>query len=194
MGETMTARRMTTLLLPAIFLLTLLAVPRAEAQTQLWTQPSAGSTRTLADLKGGGAFGLGFSAGTRNGLTMKIWPTRAHGIIIDVGAPPFLGSLAIAAGYRGHFKPLVPPTNAIAAMPYIGGNFRLRVMFMPGSDPAALAEFGAGVPFGVSITVPQWPVELFVEAGPVVVFWKDVSGGVGVSLDVDGLAGARMYF
>ena len=190
----MSARRMMTLLLPAIFACALLETTAAQAQTQLWTQPTIQTTRTLADLKGGGSFGLGFSAGTRNGLTMKIWPTRGHGIVIDIGAPPFLGSLAIAAGYRGHFKPLSPPSNNIAALPYMGANFRIRVMFMPGSDPAALAEFGGGVPFGVSILVPQWPVELFVEAGPVFVFWKALEGGVGFSVDVDGIAGARIYF
>ena len=49
---------------------------------------------------------------------------------------------------------------------------------------------GAVIPFGVSIVWPQFPVELFVEAGPVLAFWK----GPGFGIDVDGIAGARIYF
>ncbi len=187
-------RRWTGLLLTTSLVAGLLAVATAaSAQTQLWGQPTTTTTTgdTLADLKGGGAFGLGFTAGSRNGLTMKIWPSRSHGIVIDVGAPTFLRSMAIAIGYRAHFKPLVPASRSIAALPYFGINFRTRLMFI---DPV-FAELGGGLLFGASVVVPDWPVELFVEAGPMFVFWKDPeSGDIGFGLDVDGLAGIRLYF
>ena len=187
----MNVRALWMLLIAGVFALNLLATQDATAQTQLWTQPTVQTTRTLADLKGGGAFGLGFTAGSRNGMTMKIWPARGHGIIIDIGAPPFPGSLALGFGYRGHFKPLSPPSNAIAALPFIGVNGRLRMMFTGGAKP--FVEAGPAVMFGVSVVVPQWPVELFFEAGPVFAFW-DAGSGVGFAVDVDGLAGARLYF
>lgn len=169
---------------------TLLAPVSAAAQSTLWVQPTTPTKKTIADIKGGGAFGLGFTAGSRSGMTMKIWPALGHGIVIDIGAPRFLNSLALALGYRGHFKPLMPPSNAIAAMPFIGVNFRTRMMFISGGDPPVFVELGAGLMAGVSMTVPQWPVEFFVEAGPVFAFWK----GPGFGIDVDGLAGARLYF
>ena len=164
--------------------------PPAVAQTQLWTTPTAPAQRTLADLKGGGAAGLGFSVGTRNGLTFKVWPAKGYGIVVEIGAPPYLNSLALSLGFRGHFKPLSPPSNALAALPYIGASFRARLMFTPGADPAVFAEMGVVIPVGVSIVWPQFPVELFVEAGPVLAFWK----GPGIGIDVDGVAGARIYF
>jgi hypothetical protein len=187
----MPLRHLSMLLLPGLLALSVLVPHGATAQTQLWTQPTVQTTRTLADLKGGGPFGLGFSAGSRNGMTMKIWAARAHAIVIDVGAPPFPGSLALGFGYRGHFKPLAPPSNAIAALPFIGINGRVRMMFTGGSTP--FVEAGPGVMFGVSVVVPQWPVELFFEAGPVFAFW-DAGDGVGFAIDVDGLAGARLFF
>ncbi len=168
----------------------LLAPTSAAAQSTLWVQPTAPAKKTIADVKGGGPFGIGFTAGSRSGMTMKIWPALGHGIVIDIGAPRFLNSLAFAIGYRGHLKPLMPPSNAIAAMPTIGANFRTRMMFLADSDPPVFVELGAGVVFGVSVTVPQWPVEFFFEAGPVFCFWQ----GPGFGIDVDGLGGARIYF
>jgi len=171
-------------------LITLFVAAPAAAQTQLWTQPTAPTKRTIQDLKGGGPAGLGFTVGTRNGMTFKIWPARGYGIVIDFGAPFHLNSMAISVGFRGHFKPLSPPSNSIAALPYIGASFRLRAMFLPGQTPPVFAEMGAVIPFGVSIVWPQFPVEIFVEAGPVLAFWS----GPGFGIDVDGVAGARIYF
>jgi len=167
---------------------TLLSAAPAAAQSTLWVQPTAPTKKTLADLKGGGPFGMGFTAGSRCGMTMKIWPALGHGIVIDIGAPRFLNSMALAIGYRGHLKPLVPPSNSIAGMFTIGINFRTRLMFITGQP--VFAELGAAPRFGVAVTVPQWPVEFFFEAGPVFAFWK----GPGFGIDVDGLGGARLYF
>ena len=185
----MRSRSLNLLLLSAILATSMLAAPAA-AQTQLWTQPTTPTVRTIGDLKGGGPLGMGFSVGTRNGMTLKIWPARGYGIVLELGAPPYLNSMALSLGFRGHFKPLSPPGNSVAALPYIGASFRLRMMFMPGQDPSVFAEMGAVIPFGVSIVWPQFPVELFVEAGPVLAFWK----GPGFGIDVDGIAGARIYF
>jgi hypothetical protein len=191
--ETRMTARATTLLLAAILACCLLGASVAQAQTQLWSQPTVSTKKTLADVKGGGPFGMGFTAGTRNGLTMKIWPALGHGIVIDFGAPPFLNSMAVAVGYRAHFKPQVAASNSLAGMFYLGFNFRTRLMFMPGMSPATFAEFGVGIPFGLSVTAPGWPIELFVEAGPVGTFWK-ASSGIGFGIDVDGIAGGRIYF
>lgn len=168
-----------------------IAVP-ASAQTQLWGQPTAApATNSLADLKGGGPVGLGFTAGTRNGMSLKIWPAKGHGIVIEFGAPTFLNSLAVGVGYRAHFKPLRPASGSIAALPYFGVNFRMRTMFL--SDAPTFVELGGGLLMGCSVVVPDWPVELFFEAGPVIAGWK-YQESTGMGVDVDGIAGARLYF
>lgn len=166
--------------------------------TQTWPPPELQTKPppvSLVQLKSGGPLGLGVNVGSRTGLTLKLWPARAHGIVLDVGATPFTNSIAFALSYQLHVKPIRGP-NGISAQFYIGAGFRTRLLFVTGPDPDdadetvtnVAAVLGARVPLGLTFLMAGFPVELFVEAAPAVDFWQ------AFGFDVEGLGGARVFF
>ncbi len=151
--------------------------------------PVRASTDLIA-LKAGGPVGVGVVAGTTNGVTLKVWPTAAHGIVLHIGAPPTLNSVALHLSYRLHFPAIVAPSPGPALFFQIGPAFRTRLVFQAGGT---YAELGGGIVVGASITVPQWPVELFAEVQPT--FAGSVSTpGTGLGFGLEGVAGVRIFF
>lgn len=145
----------------------------------------------LSTLKGGGPFGMGVSAGTINGLTLKIWPSRPHGIVLHLGAhPSVLNALVVGLGYRIHVKPLIIPGSPVALHFNLGPALRTRIVFFTNGT---FIELAGGVAFGVAATMNGVPGELFVEAVPS--FGGGISpAGVGLGFSVDGIVGIRLFF
>ena len=183
-----------------LMLSALLVAPAALAQEgeQSWP-PAASKTRPapvqLSELRSGGPFGLGLNIGSRTGLTLKLWPARAHGITLDVGATPFTNSVSLALGYTLHVPPLRGPVG-ISAQFYLGVGFRTRLLISVAPDPDEPEEdkvsvatvLGVRVPLGLSFLLQGFPVELFIEAAPAVDFWQ------AFGMDVEGIGGARVFF
>lgn len=143
----------------------------------------------LSELKGGGLVGLGVVGGTTNGVSVKVWPTRSHGFVLHIGAPPVLNSLGVHLSYRLHTPPIVAPGGP-AVLFQLGPAFRTRMVFQ---NTGVFAELGGGIVAGMSVTVPQWPVEFFAEVQPT--FAGSVSvPGTGLGLSVEGVGGVRIYF
>ena len=146
------------------------------------------AARTLAP-KGGGALGLGFVVGTINGLSLKVWPHKTHGFVLNLGVPNRLNSMAIGISYRVHPKPIRVPDSPVTLSVNFGPVGRARLIF----GTAVFAELAGGLAVGVSITVDDVPAEIFFEVAPL--FAGSVTPvGTGLGFDVDGLVGARFYF
>jgi hypothetical protein len=192
--------RTQSLILLVALLALLVAPATAVAQEQTWPPPPAEvkvkpPQVMLGELKSGGAFGVGMLLGSRTGLTLKIWPKRAHGITIDVGATPFSNSMSAAVGYGFHARPIRGPSG-ISAQFNVGVGFRMRMLFFQTVDPDDADKtiltvgtvLGARVPLGMTFLLQGFPVELFVEVAPAVDFWQ------AFGVDVEGIGGARVFF
>jgi len=139
--------------------------------------------------KGGGMLGLGFSIGTANGLSLKIWPAQMHGIVLTLGAPPRLNSLAVGLSYRIHPKSITLPGSKVSLHPNLGPAFRMRLFIY--SDGSYIDGLG-GLAIGLSATIADAPAEFFMDVVPGVTFGLNIPG-TGIGFDVAGRVGARLY-
>lgn len=144
----------------------------------------------LSTLKGGGAVGIGFVVGTINGLSLKIWPARAHSIVLHLGThPSVLNSLGVMLQYRVGVPPLLIPGSPVAMHFTLGPALRTRVVFF---SNGTYIELAGGLALGTSITVAKVPAEVFFEVVPS--FGGGVSpAGGGLGFGVDGIVGARFF-
>jgi hypothetical protein len=162
------------------------------------TGPEREPVRTdMQAYKSGGMFGLGFVVGTINGLSMKLWPRQAHGIVLNVGGAFLLNSLVVAASYRFHFRPIVVPESPVSMHLQLGPRFRTRISFQRANVdlgiPAATLEVGGSVVVGLSIVVRDVPAEVYLEVA---------TGAAGnlvpplssLGVDFGGGTGARFFF
>jgi hypothetical protein len=139
--------------------------------------------------KGGGALGLGFAVGTINGLSLKVWPHPVHGLVLHVGVPNLLNSVAASLSYRAHPKPILIPESPVSLHINLGPLVRVRAAFAA----AAYVELAGGLAVGVSITVDDVPAEIFFEVAPL--FAGSITAlGTGLGFGIDGVVGARFYF
>lgn len=162
--------------------------PAAQASRSSSYEAPPAADSTLAP-KGGGALGLGFVVGTINGLSLKVWPHKTHGFVLNLGVPNRLNSMAIGISYRVHPKPIRVPDSPVTLSVNFGPVGRARLIF----GTAVFAELAGGLAVGVSITVDDVPAEIFFEVAPL--FAGSVTPvGTGLGFDVDGLVGARFYF
>ena len=140
----------------------------------------------LSAYKSGGPFGIGFVVGTINGLSLKIWPAPAFGLVVEFGVPHVLNSMAVGLSGRFHFEPIRVPDSPVTIHVNLGPRFRTRMVF----GSTVYAELGGGVAAGASIVVRAVPVELYFDVAP---NFAAGIGGVGVGFDVDGLVGVRFF-
>jgi hypothetical protein len=143
-----------------------------------------------ASWKGGGAVGLGFLIGTDNGLSLKLWPSRMHGVHIHIAAPTRLNALSVGFAYQLHLASIGIPGSKVHLHPSIGPSFRLRAFIY---ENGAYVDGQVGASIGMSITVSQVPAEIFFEVIPGFAFGINIPG-VGLGFDVGGHVGARFYF
>ncbi len=126
--------------------------------------------------KSNGTFGLGVIVGEPTGLTAKAWLDNIHAV--DFGLAWSLNekqSFHLRVDYLWHFRDVFPDKNATL---YVGVGGRLRVI--ENQD----TKLGVTIPLGFNYEIPRSPVELFVEAVPIVDLTPssefDMNGGVGV--------------
>lgn len=153
------------------------------------TYSAAPVATSFSGYRSGSPVGLGFTAGTLNGFSLKIWPDQAHGIVFNVGVPNLLNSLGLNVGYRFHMPKITVPGTPAHWHLYVGGAFRARMVFF---NNGTYVEIGGGAAIGGSLTFSGAPVEIWAEVIP-----SGVGGisppGVGVGFDVDGLVGIRFF-
>ncbi len=157
--------------------------PQPEPEPQPEPAPLLGAYRT------GGPVGLGFSAGTLNGFSLKIWPAREHGIVFNLGSPLLLNAVGMNVGYRYHLPAITPRGTTASIHLSIGGAFRTRLVFY---NNGTFVEIGGGLAIGASVTLSDAPIEFWAEVIPAGVGGVNPAG-VGVGFDVDGLVGVRFF-
>lgn len=198
---------------PALVLLCLLLIPgiasggtaKKESKEKSGWAPEAAVIEapvalpnSLESLKSGGKFGMGVLLGSRTGLTMSLWAKRRHSLSLDVGSTNFTNSVSLALSYHLHVKLFRAPNIGLSAQVYFGIGGRARLLFHselvdpedPESDTlvSTAVVVGLRAPIGLSVLVRGFPVEVFIEAAPAVDLWRSFG------LDLEGIAGARIYF
>lgn len=167
-----------------VFSLLLLNSGSASAQAQTTTTPPKERT--------GGSIGAGIILGDINGLSFKLWDGHQHGLQVRLGSAG-LNTFALTAHYAYHFRPVAVPDNAYSLPFYIGGGARFKAE----GGPTLLLEGGLEAVAGMSIMVPELPVELFFEIRPkVVLFTPTVSSvdQVWLGAGIEGGMGVNYYF
>ena len=153
-------------------------------------EDSAPTSASGGAWKGGGTVGLGFLIGTDNGLSLKLWPSRMHGVHIHLAAPTRLNALSVGFAYQIHLASIGIPGSKVHLHPSIGPSFRLRAFIY---ENGAYVDGQAGASIGMSVTVAEVPAEIFFEVIPGFAFGIYIPG-VGLGFDVGGHVGARFYF
>jgi len=163
----------------------------AEATVDTAEAAPAEAEAASGSWKGGGLVGLGFLVGTDNGLSLKLWPNRTHGVHIHLSAPLRLNALSVGVAYQFHLAGLSIPGSPVHLHPYVGPAFRLRVFIY--ENNTAYVDGHGGAAIGMSVTVADVPAEIFFEVVPGLTFGINIPG-VGIGFDVGGHVGARFYF
>lgn len=168
------------------------SAPAAEsppAQATETTSGAASSQTTDDPPKAGGKVGIGFGIGSVNGFSLKIWPHRKHAMVLHIGAPTILNSMAVHLSYRVTVVEWAVPGSGVTIGVNLGPNFRSRFAWF---TDGLFLEMAGGLAVGAAVTVENAPVEIFMEVIP------SFGGGVspantGIGFSVDGLVGARFY-
>ena len=137
----------------------------------------------------GGKVGLGFGVGSVNGFSLKLWPHRKHAMVLHIGAPSILNSMAVLLSYRATLAEWAIPDSGVTVGVNLGPNFRTRFAWF---TDGLFLEMAGGVALGATVSLAQAPVEIYMEVIP------SFGGGVspantGIGFSVDGLVGARFY-
>ncbi|MBM3332612.1 hypothetical protein FJY68_12335 [candidate division WOR-3 bacterium] len=131
---------------------------------------------------GAGRLGVGLMAGEPSGLSAKAWlgPSSALDAGLGWGSWWDEGHLYFHADFLYHLKSLVPDSEFGSLPPYFGIGGRVKL--------ADETRIGARIPFGVTMLFEDVPIDLFLEAVPVVNLIPRLSG------DWNSSIGFRYYF
>ncbi len=124
-----------------------------------------------------GSTGAGVILGNPTGVTGKFWLDHTQALVAGLGVSTHL---AVYGDYVWHIWDLLPQPTQGRLPVYVGLGGQVRTFHD--------AEFGIRMVAGVAYWLPQNPVEIFVEAVPVIRLSPDTSVGL------DGGLGLRYYF
>ncbi len=122
----------------------------------------------------GKSFGFGLILGDPLGATVKIWTSPENAFVGDIGADYF-GSPRIDGDYLWHFDAFRSRVVKMYAGPGLAVGFgQPRYYFFHNHDEVIVSDsrtaVGARVIFGLNIVPPRTPLEIFLEAGPLISF------------------------
>lgn len=133
-----------------------------------------GGTAVAAD-----NFGIGAVIGEPTGITGKMFLSDSIAVDATVSWSFVKDKLYVHSDYLHHFSGLFGgDIPALLAYTGIGGMIELQ------DNP----EIGVRIPFGLSYTIPETPVELFFEIAPIVLLAPETDA------ELNGGLGARYYF
>ncbi|MDZ7794790.1 MAG: hypothetical protein U5P10_14210 [Spirochaetia bacterium] len=126
-----------------------------------------------------GNFGLGAMVGEPSGITGKLYLSNNIAVDATVSWSFISDKLYVHSDYLHHFPGIFgSDIPTLAGYTGIGGMIELK------DNP----EIGLRIPFGLSFTIPDAPVELFFEIVPMVLLAPETDGAL------NGGLGARYYF
>ena len=163
-------------------------------QAQASDTAETGSSSAFSPERMGGPFGIGVALGDLDGISLKYWLTDVHALHLRVGSSfSIMSSAGLEFTYEYHFRPVQAPDNAFSLPFYVGGG----TCFSVASTTSTYVDGGVITVAGMSILVPNLPVELFFELRPAVVLYNPVVG-TGMAFQVgfimEGGLGAHYYF
>ncbi len=124
-------------------------------------------------------FGLGAVLGEPSGITGKVFMTDNSAVDATLSWSFVKENLYVHSDYLQHFSGIFgSDVPTLLAYVGIGGMIELK------EDP----KLGLRIPFGLSYTIPDTPVELFIELAPGMLLVPETDG------DFTGGIGARYYF
>lgn len=170
------------------------------------TTGGAAANASKVHVDAGGMFGVGVAAGnTCTGVAGKYWVGRDIAVQFSGGTFPD----------ANHFREQLDVLFVIGRYDEPEGNYSLPFYVGLGGQMSELPlyksttsrfDIGARLPFGMSVVVPDNPVELFFEIAPDLAAYTTktripIAGGPtfvdkqsGLAFTVDGQIGARYYF
>ncbi len=124
-------------------------------------------------------FGLGAVVGEPTGITGKMFLSGSSAIDATLSWSFVKDKLYVHSDYLHHFSGVFgEDVPELLAYTGIGGMIELQ------DNP----EIGVRIPFGLSYTIPDTPVELFFEIAPIVLLAPETDA------ELNGGLGARYYF
>ena len=121
----------------------------------------------------GKSFGFGLILGEPLGGTVKFWTNPENAFVADIGASYF-GSPRIQGDYLWHFDAFHSRIVKMYAGPGVALGFgnRHRVFFYRGDKYVTTEDnqfgFGVRAMFGINVIPARTPLEIFLEAGPLI--------------------------
>lgn len=161
--------------------------------TGMAAEAAAAAPATVHE-RAGGPVGVGFIMGDTDGLSLKVWGNPSHALQVNLGSASNLNSVAMDVVYQYHFRPIQVADNLYSLPFYVGGGGHYKVA---SSSGATYMEGGLATVVGMSILVPDLPVELFVELSPQVVLYNPSVGivsGASLGFQMNGGMGIHYYF
>ena len=156
--------------------------PLKSAATLLLLTILCFNTSARAQGPGGKSFGFGLILGEPLGGTVKIWTSPVNALVGDIGASYF-GSPRLQVDYLWHFDPFHSRIVKMYAGPGLALGFNEGEGRFGGNGMA----IGMRAIFGLNIVPTAVPLEIFVEAGPLI----GIVPGFGAGFD--GAVGVRFY-
>ena len=136
---------------------------------------------SAANAQGKGV-GLGIMVGQPTGVNAKIWLSKTSAIVLG-GAYNFKNeAMQVQADYLYHFNNAFPiTTGKIPVYAGVGGTVSYK---KNGLDP----DYRIRIPVGLSYFLPTAPIDVFVEAVPVIIVKPESK------VSLNGNVGVRYYF
>ena len=141
-----------------------------------------------------GMFGAGFMIGnTSTGATAKIWFSQQFAMQLSAGAGPLGNNVRFQLDllynyYRWEAE------DGIYALPFYMGMGAQAGIFFKNPWPDDRTDFGVRVPIGMSVVIPDNPVEIYFEVAPDFAIYDDSRDDEHFVFYVDGQIGLRYYF
>lgn len=131
---------------------------------------------------GAGKLGVGLMAGEPSGLSAKAWLSSNTALDAGLGWGSWWdeGHLYFHADFLYHLKSLIPDFEFGSLPPYIGIGGRMKL--------ADETRIGARIPFGITMLFSEVPIDLFLEAVPIINLIPKPTG------DWNSSIGFRYYF
>lgn len=144
-----------------------------------------------------GMFGAGFMIGnTSTGATGKLWFTPEVAMQFSAGSGPLGNNVRFQLDVLYHYYKWVGQDDGdtLYVLPFYVGVGGQAGIFFKHPYPDDRTDLGVRVPVGMSIVVPDNPVEIYFEVAPDLAIYDDANDDERVVFYVDGQIGIRYYF
>lgn len=145
-----------------------------------------------------GMFGAGFMVGnTATGATAKIWFTPDFAMQFGAGAGPLGNNVRFQLDllYSFHrFDGEDGEGKVLYSLPFYVGVGAQAGIYFKHPWPDDRTDLGVRVPIGMSVVIPDNPVEIFFEVAPDGAVYDDANDSERFVFYVDGAIGLRYYF